>query len=130
MEGRRRGRGRRRGVGCVGDKRGALAKANLRPLSRGSDVAYLIFFSVLYLFMLCHHQLQLHLQHSAFSHRASVQILDPYSDSDPDPETDPQAHPVPSQICTLNYKLKSLKVLKAFGAKRQRRWQKVNTIKA
>lgn len=38
--------------------RAGEAKANLRSLSKGSDVAYLIFFSVFYLFMLCHHHCQ------------------------------------------------------------------------
>jgi len=70
--------------------------------------------------MLCHHQHQ----HSA-TERASLQKIQILT-GDPDPDPDP----VPPQICTLNYKLKSLKVLKAFAAKRQRRRQKVNTIKA
>jgi len=72
--------------------------------------------------MLCHHQHQ----HSA-TERASLQKIQILT-GDPDPDPDPD--PVPPQICTLNYKLKSLKVLKAFAAKRQRRRQKVNTIKA
>lgn len=58
----------KRGMGVVVSKgrrkegsrgrRATEAKANLRSLSKGSDVEYLIFFSVFYLFMLCHHHCQ------------------------------------------------------------------------
>lgn len=74
-------RGDGMGSGCWTERvprQGARAKANLRPLSKGSDVAYLIFFSVFYHFMLCHHHRQHQHQHQQ---RAQAQLPVPSSTS-------------------------------------------------
>lgn len=111
-------------VGWVGAR--AWAKANLRPLSKGSDVAYLIFFSVFYHFMLCHHHRQHQLQERAQAQSQSqsesrllkreqkIQIHSAWSGQSCSlgfcagiAETGTGMDGI--QICTLNYKLKSLK---------------------